>query len=342
MRYGLFGGPIAPPGVRTERDAYDGYADYVVAAERLGFEGVFLTEHHFTGLGQVSTPLGLLSYLAGRTSAIRLGTAVSVLNWYNPITIAEQAATVDLVSGGRLDFGVGRGFRAAEYEGFCIPMDEAQARYDEALEVILKAWSSSERWSHDGPFWRYENVISEPRPLQQPGPPVWMGAGSEKSLRHAAEHGFNLLLDQIASFETVAERVAVYRDRQRELGMDPSEYDVAVTRGLCIVDSDEERERAIEDRAVAMNAIASLAKGSGTAPQNRMTADYMTDVRESTEAGTIIGDPHECAERLDRLAEGGVDYVLLSEMTSSSDILRRFAEEVSPLQSAVLAGQARS
>ena len=334
MRYGLFGGPIAPPGVRTEREAYDEYADYVVAAERLGFASVFLTEHHFTGLGQVSSPLGLLSYLAGRTSTIRLGTAVSVLNWYNPITVAEQAATVDLVSGGRLDFGVGRGFRAAEYEGFCIPMDEAQDRYDEALEVILKAWSSEGRWSHEGMFWRYANVVSEPRPIQQPLPPVWMGAGSEKSLRLAAERGFNLLLDQIASFETIAERVSVYRDRQAELDMDPSKYDVAVTRGLHIVDSAAERDQAIDDRIVAMGAIASLAKGRGDGPQNRMAADYMTDVRKSTEEGTIIGDALECAQRLDRVAESGVDYVLLSDMTSSPHVLERFTREVVPQQSA--------
>lgn len=115
MRFGIFGGPIRPAEA-TEREGYEQYVEYIVAAEELGFSSVFLTEHHFTGLGQASAPLAFLSFLAARTKKIRIGTAVAVLNWYNPITVAEQAATVDLLSGGRLDFGVGRGFRASEYE----------------------------------------------------------------------------------------------------------------------------------------------------------------------------------------------------------------------------------
>src|ERR1700681_3832473 len=117
MRFGLFGGPGAGREEEGGRHDYHRFADYAVEAEALGFVSVFLTEHHFTGLGQASSPLTLLGNLAARTSTMRLGTAVTVLPWYNPIMVAEQAATVDVLSNGRLDFGVGRGVRAAEVQG---------------------------------------------------------------------------------------------------------------------------------------------------------------------------------------------------------------------------------
>ncbi|MGY8955424.1 MAG: LLM class flavin-dependent oxidoreductase, partial [Alphaproteobacteria bacterium] len=114
--------------------------DYIVEAEDLDYHSVFLVEHHFTGFGQVSASLNLLTYLAARTQRMRLGTAVVVLPWHNPVLLAEQAATVDLLSGGRLDFGVGKGYRANEFHGFNVKADEAQELFLESLEVIRRAW----------------------------------------------------------------------------------------------------------------------------------------------------------------------------------------------------------
>jgi alkanesulfonate monooxygenase SsuD/methylene tetrahydromethanopterin reductase-like flavin-dependent oxidoreductase (luciferase family) len=127
--------------------------------------------------------MSLLAYLAARTERIRLGTAVVVLPWHNPILVAEQAATLDLLSNGRLDFGVGKGYRAYEFSGFCIPQAEATERFDEAMEVNRKAWSSPGA-SPIGKRWRFENVSSASD--QQPHPPFWLGAGSVRSIRRAA------------------------------------------------------------------------------------------------------------------------------------------------------------
>src|SRR5579863_7897436 len=142
MKFGLFGGARARGGPAGDSEGYHEFIKYVVAAEDLGFSSVFLVEHHFTGFGQVSASLNLLSYLAARTRHIRLGTAVVVLPWHNPVLIAEQAATLDLLSGGRVDFGVGKGYRQAEFDGFCIPIAEANERFDEAMEIIRKAWTT--------------------------------------------------------------------------------------------------------------------------------------------------------------------------------------------------------
>ncbi|HEY5060231.1 MAG TPA: LLM class flavin-dependent oxidoreductase, partial [Gemmatimonadaceae bacterium] len=214
-RFGLFGGARTKPGANLgtgDSHSYRGFIDYVVEAERLGFDSVFLVEHHFTGQGQVSASLTLLAYLAAQTSRIRLGTAIVVLPWHNPVLIAEQAATLDLLSGGRLDLGVGKGYRAAEFDGFCIPRAEATERFDEAIEIIRKAWTTETRFSHQGARWRFHDIVVEPAPVQRPHPPLWLAAGSPESIRRAAREGFNLLLDQIGSTRLTLERVAIFRD----------------------------------------------------------------------------------------------------------------------------------
>jgi alkanesulfonate monooxygenase SsuD/methylene tetrahydromethanopterin reductase-like flavin-dependent oxidoreductase (luciferase family) len=213
LRFGLFGGAkAAGSGPDADSHGYRQFIEYVIAAETLGFESLFVVEHHFTGVGQVSASLNLLSFLAARTHRMRLGTAVVVLPWHNPLLLAEQASTLDLLSGGRLDLGIGKGYRASEFAGFCIPQAEADARFDEAVEVLRRAWTSPGRFSHHGPRWRFENVVVEPRPVQQPHPPLWMAAGSPASIRRAARDGFHLLLDQIAPTELTLERASLYRD----------------------------------------------------------------------------------------------------------------------------------
>ena len=102
-----------------------------------------MVEHHFTGVGQVSASLNLLSFLAGRTRRLRLGTAVVVLPWHNPVLLAEQVATLDLLSNGRFDFGVGKGYRDSEFDGFCIPKAEATERFDECMAILRKAWTGA-------------------------------------------------------------------------------------------------------------------------------------------------------------------------------------------------------
>ena len=143
MQFGLFGGARTKRGAGFEdSQGYDSFIDYVIEADRLGLKQLFMVEHHFTGHGQVSASMTVLAYLAAKTQHIRLGTAVVVLPWHNPVLIAEQAATLDLLSGGRFDFGVGKGYRQAEFNGFVIPIAEATERFDEAMEIIRKAWTA--------------------------------------------------------------------------------------------------------------------------------------------------------------------------------------------------------
>ena len=182
MRFGLFCSPKADaPGFRPEtgRGFFD-YLEFNVEAEALGFRSAFCVEHHFTGYGQVSATLNLLTWLGARTKTLRLGTAVMVLPWHNPVLLAEQAATLDLLSGGRLDFGIGTGYRYNEFVGFDLAMDAAREKFEESIDVILKAWTSNEPFSHEGKYWTFKNIVVEPQSFRRPHPIVWMGAGNER------------------------------------------------------------------------------------------------------------------------------------------------------------------
>jgi probable F420-dependent oxidoreductase len=326
MRFGLFGGARTKRGVAAtdshaglgDSHSYRGFIDYVVAAERLGFDSVFLVEHHFTGHGQVSASLALLAYLAARTQRIRLGTAVVVLPWHNPVLIAEQAATLDLLSDGRLDLGVGKGYRAAEFAGFCIPQAEATERFDEAIEVIRKAWTAESRFSHHGKRWHFENIVVEPQPVQQPHPPLWLAAGSPDSIRRAAREGFNLLLDQLGSTGLTIERVRLFREECERVGRHYDPSMVAAARALQMVHNETEREEAYATRAQTWRVIGDLARGE-------LPPD---DVRKDD--SPLLGTPEEIAAKLERLRAGGVETVLLVDPKASVAGLRAFAQEVMP------------
>src|SRR6202162_186318 len=240
MRFGLFGSAQARrpvPGAELT-DSSQGFREWIenkVEAEALGFHSTFVVEHHFTGFGQVSASLNLLTWVAARTSTLRLrpagggapwhnparaaartatlrlGAAVVVLPWHNPVLLAEQAATIDLMSNGRLEFGVGKGYRHNEFASFCIPMAEADERFEEGLALILKSWTPEQRFSHHGKSWTFEDIIVEPPTAQKPHPPIWMAAGSPDSIRKVARRGYKLLLDQLASTALAIERFNIYK-----------------------------------------------------------------------------------------------------------------------------------
>src|SRR5437763_16878041 len=244
MRFGLFGsaqakrgGPDVDSGV-----GFREFVDYNVEAEALGFVSTFLVEHHFTGFGQISATLNLLTFIAARTTTLRLGTAVLVLPWHNPVLLAEQVATLDLLSQGRVDFGIGMGYRYREFAGFCMAMEEAEERFDESLAVMLTSWTSDEPWSHRGKYWQFDDVVVEPPTAQEPHPPLWMGAGRPQSIKKVAALGYNLLLDQFAPIEQIGDRIALYKTEVEALGRRFDPMTVAVTRSVHVAMTAAERQ----------------------------------------------------------------------------------------------------
>ncbi|MBS0222228.1 MAG: LLM class flavin-dependent oxidoreductase [Proteobacteria bacterium] len=318
MRFGLFGGARTKRSIGLEdSQGYESFIEYVVEADRLGFAQLFMVEHHFTGQGQVSASMTVLAYLAARTRNIRLGTAVVVLPWHNPVLIAEQVATLDLLTGGRVDFGVGKGYRKAEFDGFCIPMAEATERFDEAMEIIRKAWTTEGRFSHHGQRWHYDNIVVEPEPLQRPHPPLWLAAGSRDSIRRAAREGYNLLLDQLAQVDQIVERIAIFREECAHVGRAYDPAMVATARPLQMIHHEDERAQAYEVRKRVLATIGDLAR------------DTLPD-RVEDDTAPLLGLPEEVIARLKALEAGGATNILLVDPNASVANLRAFAREVMP------------
>ncbi|HEX3863343.1 MAG TPA: LLM class flavin-dependent oxidoreductase [Stellaceae bacterium] len=340
MQFGLFGSAAArrPTSAdAAEFDSSEGFRDFIdynVEAESLGFRSTFVVEHHFTGYGQVSATINLLTWLGARTKRLRLGTAVIVLPWHNPVLLAEQAATLDLLTGGRLDFGVGKGYRYNEFAGFCVSMDEADARFNECLDVIVKSWTLNEPFSHRGKYWAFDNVVVEPPTAQRPHPPIWMGAGGESSVRQVAQRGYNLLLGQYASPADVGRSIAAYRAAVEESGRVFDPLSVGVTRAFFVADNAAEKEGALQRRLVnrvRQLKLATRPDGTVHGGPDRATGDPDAVNRGSA----MYGSPGEIAEKLDELRDAGVGYVLINGGGSGGGergrtSMRRFAAEVMP------------
>jgi len=330
MRFGLFGSATARRGGPDVDSGlgYKQFVDYNIEAEALGYHSTFLVEHHFTGAGQVSASLSLLTWLAAKTRTLRLGTAVVTLPWHNPVLLAEQAATIDLLSGGRFDFGVGKGYRHSEFHGFGIAPEEAEARFDEAIALMTRAWTTRERFSHDGRFWHFADIVVEPPPAQRPHPPLWVAAGSEASIRRAAARGFNLILDQYASAQTLRERIAVYKAERlaHGLGFDP--VHVAVARQLYIAVDETDRQAALARQAAHTQRTVDVSRAPTAGARGSHVLAY-ADKAGGTEENALYGTPDQICAGLEALHAAGVDYVLLT-VQGGAEQVRRFAREIMP------------
>ncbi len=329
MKFGLFGSAQAQRG-GPDLDSGAGFRDYVdynVEAEALGYASTFVVEHHFTGFGQVSASLQLLTFVAARTSTLRLGTAVMVLPWHNPVLLAEQAATLDLLSGGRLEFGVGKGYRANEFAGFCIPMEEAEERFEESLALIIKAWTCAERFSHRGKHWSFDDIVVEPPTKQKPHPPIWMAAGQPDSIAKVARRGAKLLLDQFASTALTIERFNLYKAEVEAAGKRFDPMDVGVCRAFYVARDAEDKARAVEARLSNQQRMAKLADPAGTGKSSMLSFDHTLDAAAES---AMYGTPDEIAGKLDTLRAAGVAQVLLNGPAGALTNLRRFAREVMP------------
>src|SRR5262245_26188244 len=324
MKFGLFGSAQAQRG-GPDLDSGAGFRDFIeynVEAEALGYGSSFVVEHHFTGFGQVSASLNLLTWVAARTSTLRLGTAVIVLPWHNPVLLAEQAATIDLLSGGRLEFGVGKGYRHNEFASFCIPIEEAEERFEESLALIVKSWTTEQRFSHHGKYWHFENIVVEPPTRQKPHPAIWMAAGNPDSIRKVARRGAKLLLDQFASTALTIERFNIYKAEVEATGRRFDPMDVGVCRAFYVATDAADKARAVEQRLANQQRMSKLADPAGTGKSSMLSFDHTLDAAAES---AMYGTPDEIAVKLDVLRSAGVAQVLLNGPAGSLANLRRFA-----------------
>lgn len=193
LKLGVFSVMDFHPGCQSSAaEFYREKIQLAVEAEKLGYDSVWVAEHHFATYGLCPAPSVLLASIAQRTERIRLGPAVCVLPFHDPVKVAEEYAVLDVVSGGRLDFSVGRGYLAHEYAGHSVEREESQARFDEALEVIELAWKG-EPFEYAGRFHHYPRIVLNTLPLQRPAPPIAIAALSPATYARIGAQGYNLI-----------------------------------------------------------------------------------------------------------------------------------------------------
>ncbi|RJL26581.1 LLM class flavin-dependent oxidoreductase [Bailinhaonella thermotolerans] len=215
----------------VERRAFENVMDQVVLGDELGFDTAWFVEHHFTrGFSHSSAPDLVLAAISQRTSRIHLGLGVVLLPFQSPIRTAERVATLDVISGGRVEFGTGRGASPLEYQAFQRPFEKSRQLWEDSLEAVLAIWNADgEPITRENEFFTIPDVAVYPRPAQEPHPPVWVASTSLEGYLAAAAKGYNLLgMTMLKGIDDVAEDIAKYKRALADHGFDPATRRIAL------------------------------------------------------------------------------------------------------------------
>ena len=321
-------------------------------AEAAGFDGIWLTEHNFTGESVYCDPIPFASVVAARTSRIRIGFAVLQLALRHPIRLATQLALLDNLSGGRLDVGVGHGTNYNEYEfvGFGLRSDDSRARMEETLEVMVRAWTEAPL-VHHGKFYQLSLPALRPRPRQLPYPPVWRAVSSAASVRDCGRLGAPILMARIP-IARVPERLALYATGLAESGLNDSaqrrlQEQAALWRFVHVAESHAQAE---DELAAALHATrhhmvhARETHNPAGFHVDASRLNAWTDPKVSDEEGVryaldltaLYGTADRVAEQVAALRDAGVQHVLCQMSVgylahnTILDSMRRFGEQVRP------------
>jgi alkanesulfonate monooxygenase SsuD/methylene tetrahydromethanopterin reductase-like flavin-dependent oxidoreductase (luciferase family) len=305
--------------------------------DRLGYDHIWVTEHHFAMYGgTLPHPPTFMSAIARTTQRIRLGVAINVLPLHNPLDVAESYAMVDVISNGRLDFGVGKGSEAHEYRKLGVPQEESTGRMYEGVEIIRQAWSDKPV-NFKGEFFKYENVPVVPKPVQRPHPPIWVGcARSEESFRWAGENGFHLMTLPYLYREPhiLPAFVKTYRSGLAKAGHDFTQTEVLGKFHIYVSSS---LDRAIEEAAPYLANYTDVHRAADPDRKERGLL-VVRDVKTQLAEGFVIaGDPQRCVDTIQKWREGvGLTAIsgtfhfggMPQEMALKN--IRLFAERVMP------------
>ena len=342
MKFGLFSLFDFFPGRQNEVTYYQDTLDLIIHSEQLGFDSVWLGEEHFYSFGICPSPQLFLTALARETTKLRLGTAISLLPFENPLRKAEDFAMLDILSDGRLNFGAGRGIIPKHFEGFCVPPQESQARYEEALAIIRRAWTQ-DSFSYDGQFWRVPELSLSPKPKQKPHPPIYRGTLSMESFEAAGRAGDNAFVVPwlSAPHPEVKRRVERYRALLKEHGHSGTE---ATFIFFLFVDQDRQRAKDEAQQCtknyvdlissfVPPEAMAQLRSGDPL----KAFLELVASLPDHLEERAIVGTPQDCRKRLGELQDFfGIEHAAFYIHAGARDTARArqsidlFAQEVMP------------
>ena len=333
----------------SEREVFTYNVQLVEFLEEMGFHGVWIAEHHFRDYGLCNNIPALLSFMAARTERLRLGTGIIVLPLHNPVLVAEEIAQLDVLSNGRVDFGVGRGYQSGEFTRFGIDIGEARERFDEALDLILRLWRE-DTVDHDGKYYRCQDASLKPKPMQQGGPPTYVASISPDTVKRCAQRGLPILGDPVATFRNLGRAADTWRTEMDANGFTTDDIDLCAMRTVYVAETNEKAREDLAtfetkfDRSRIVNAQnAPIDPKTGTIAkgyefwENRylkggtLSDDFRWDQLE------VIGDPERVIGQIKALRALGYNNVMCDfgstrpmPIADMKKIVRLFAEEVMP------------
>jgi luciferase family oxidoreductase group 1 len=330
---------LQSPSARPSSEMYARGIEIAQAAEALGYRNVWLAEHHFSTYGYLSRPTQLAAYIAAKTTRLRVGTAVIVVPLHHPLVIAEEIATLDLLAGGRLDVGFGRGYQPYEFERFGLDLATGRARWDESIDIILKALEG-QPFTYEGKHFKLPETSVFPQPVQQPHPPIWITAQSPESMEAAVRRGFNVLtggfgvpIERLAEFRRLFDRIVAEVKPLQPLH-------IGAQRAVYVADSQAEARAAAEEARWNMRVTLSLRNHYERVERGRaipVPAPTEPSIDDLLDRFLVIGTPDVCIRQIKRLQEAvGINHFNCSFWFADVDqprVLRsmeRFAREVMP------------
>jgi alkanesulfonate monooxygenase SsuD/methylene tetrahydromethanopterin reductase-like flavin-dependent oxidoreductase (luciferase family) len=265
---------------------------------------------------------------AARTKRLRIGTGVSLAPFYHPLRLAEEVALLDVLSGGRVNWGAGRGFARVEFENFGVPPEESAARFRETVEIVLRAWTE-ERLSFAGKHFRFDGVEVLPKPLQKPRPPVWMAATSESSIDWAAGQGFSILMDPHSRHSDLGYKRRYYAEKLNAAGFSIDGRDLPMARLLALGDSNAEAEE-VARRGAEWIVNSYFGAAHNPVGVKDPTVPGADPVQRYLDGVILHGTADAVLDQILRLREEiGLDYLLAAPLSHRSFML--LTEKILPL-----------
>lgn len=332
--FGLITCQAGPGDRRSEGERYREAVMLAEEAERLGFDSVWVSEHHFVDDGYMSALLPVCAAIAARTGRILIGTGVLLAPLYQPLRLAEDAATVDQISGGRLILGLGQGWRSQEFMALGVPLRERAIRLEETVRVLRGACPKSKA--------RVGEQTSSPKvtpaPWRPGGPPIWVGASSERAVRRAARIADGFLTDEVGAAE-FSQRVSWALDELADCGRETSELDVAVIVPTLAWPTPRAWERVRESEHYMTWKYSDMAATGGIQGGAAGPPALGEDAERRLLARMIVGDPVTVANAIQSfcgLVSGDVHYIARMywpglDFDFQCQLMQRFAEQVLPL-----------
>src|SRR5947208_15015077 len=318
--------------------------DEALYAEEVGLNSAWIGEHHFSTLGVLSCPDLVLAHVAARTKKIRLAPAVTVLPLHHPIRVAEQWATLDLLSGGRVDFAAGRGYDRREYAPFHVSFEDNQSIFEEGMEIVQRLWASDTPISHHGRHYQFENVAITPRPVQRPIP-AYVASFSGPSIELAGRLGCNLIVAPFAAamtFGGLRQVADLYQETCAKHGHKPGRLMCSYFLHFADTPAAAAAARARQIRYYTECVIAAFPGDPATAPPSYRyfieIVDRLQKVKpeDLTENSVLIGSSARITETLKKIKPAGVSQVILyfnvglKPHQQVKDEMERFMREVAP------------